>query len=86
MTSSDLKYKIEQSGHELYFFSRETMTLFGDSMRNYGVRESVIDTYSAQQVPVYELFRRRPVKHGLQSSAYFRRDTLTRVFPEKEQP
>ena len=82
MTSSELKAKIEQAGQERDFFDRKTMRFFGDRMANYGVRESVIDTYSETNVAVYELYRRKPVKHGLHSSAYFRRDTLARVFPE----
>lgn len=83
MTSSELKYKIEQAGHAPHFFSRKTMSFFGDRMANYGVKETVIDTYSETAVPVYELYRRKPVKHGLWSSAYFRKDTLAQCFEKK---
>jgi len=85
MTSSELKYKIEQAGHEPYFFSRDTMRFFGDRMSNYGVRETVITTNMGEtEIAVYELYRRRPVKHGLRDSAYFRKDTLERCFKERE--
>ena len=84
MTSSELRYKIESSREEPYFFERKTMQFFGDTMRNYGVRETTITTNMGEKgVPVYELYRRRPVKHGLQDSAYFRKDTLARCFEEK---
>ena len=76
MTASELKAKIEAKGNEPHFFTRKTMKFFGDTMANYGVRETVIDTWSENNVEVYELYRRRPVKHGLRSSAYFRKDTL----------
>lgn len=83
MTASELKYKIEQAGHEPHFFTRKTMKFFGDTMKNYGVREMVIDTYLEKDVPVYELYRRSAVKHGLSDSAYFNRETLQRVFAAK---
>jgi len=84
MTSSELKAKVEESGQERYFFTPKTMKFFGDRMSNYGVCETVIDTYSEKNVPVYELYRRKPVKHGLMSSAYFRKDTLARAFEAKQ--
>jgi hypothetical protein len=83
MTASALKYQIEQAGQERYFFTRKTMRFFGDTMRNYGVRKMTIDTLSQPNVSVYELFRRRPVKHGNQGSAYFRQDTYGRAFVKK---
>lgn len=86
LTSSELRAKVEASREEPYFFDRKTMSFFGDTMRNYGVRETVIDTYNEQAVPVYELYRKRPVKCGLKDSAFFRQDTLVRVFVECERP
>jgi len=80
MTSSELKFQVESHGNEPYFFTRKTMKFFGDTMRNYGVREAVIDTYSQKAVPVYELYRRHAVKHGLRDSAYFDKATFERVF------
>lgn len=88
-TASDLKYYVEQSGHESHFFTRKTMSFFGDTMHNYGVRKTTVATnYDADgnyvgkdgvQVEVYELYRRRPVKHGLSDSAYFDAGTFKRV-------
>lgn len=88
-TASDLKWHVEQSGNEPYFFTRETMKFFGDTMRNYGVRGPVeieADNGFSRMGKnlVYELFRRRPVKHGLRESAYFCAETFKRVFLKKD--
>lgn len=60
-TSSDLKFWHEENHPESYCFSRGTMKFFGDTMRNFGVRK-------INNGDLYELYRRRPVKGGLQSS------------------
>jgi hypothetical protein len=83
MTASELKYKVEQSGNEPYFFDHKTMKFFGDRMSNYGVRSARIDTYTEKGVEVWELYRRHPVKHGLKDSAYFRKDTYARTYQER---
>lgn len=80
MTASELKYKIEQAGQEPHFFTRSTMKFFGDTMANYGVRSAVIDTWTEDKVEVWELYRRRSVKHGLNKSAYFDKVTYCRRF------
>jgi hypothetical protein len=93
-TASDLKYHVENAGHESHFFTRKTMSFFGDTMRNYGVRKTVITAERAQGEPrnvqwvkqdveVYELYRRNPVKHGLKDSAYFDAQTFKRVHAVK---
>ena len=83
-TASDLKFHVEQSGNEPHFFTRQTMRFFGDRMSNYGIRQPrEIQTHSGP-VMAYELTRRRPVKHGLQSSAWFHAETFARVFPVRE--
>jgi len=90
MTSSELKCRVESAGHERYFFTRKTMKFFGDSMRNYGVRNTYVvshyDTdgnYIEQGIrrQVWELWRKHPVKHGMNSSAYFDPFTFRRVHP-----
>lgn len=82
-TASDLKYYVEQAGHESHFFTRDTMKFFGDTMRNYGVKETVItDNYGGRR-RVIELFRKRPVKHGMKDSAYFDSETFQRVFSKR---
>ena len=57
------------------------MKAFGDTMRNYGVRmtEIGIDNAFDQDgrrvvANVWELYRRRPVNDGLNSSAFFAMD------------
>lgn len=79
MNSSELKSLFCQAWQDSHFFDRGAMRFFGDRMANYGVRQAVIDTDSETDIPVWELFRRRPVKHGLKMSAYFRRDTFAIV-------
>lgn len=89
MNASQLKSFIESAGHEQYFFDRQSMRFFGDTMKNYGVRSATIRTHYDEngnyvgkdgvEVEVWELYRKRPVKHGLQSSAYFDKKTFARV-------
>jgi len=79
MTPSELKYQVENKRVEPYFFTRQTMRFFGDTMANYGVRSATVDTHTQQDVDVWELYRKRPVKHGLQKSAYFDKKTFKQV-------
>lgn len=82
MTPSELKYNVEKTGS--YFFSRDAMKFFGDTMKNYGCRSAVVrtnwdenDNYvdgEGVTVDCWCLYRKRPVKCGMQSSAYFRKD------------
>jgi hypothetical protein len=69
------------------------MKFFGDTMRNYGVRDGGTIPYhfddtgnnysdTARTIEVWELYRKHPVKHGLNSSAYFDKKTFRRVFKE----
>ncbi|MBW2569701.1 MAG: hypothetical protein JRE47_10125 [Deltaproteobacteria bacterium] len=78
MTPSELKSLTYET--EPHFFTRDTMKFFGDTMRNYGVCKTAVDTPTSKNVPVWELYRRKPVKHGLWSSAYFDRKTFKRVY------
>jgi hypothetical protein len=83
-TPYDLKYAVEANGQEPHFFTRGSMKFFGDTMRNYGIKQPAeIQTHSGP-VLAFELYRKRPVKHGLDSSAYFCASTFRRVFPVKE--
>jgi hypothetical protein len=77
MNKTELKYEVEKTNP--HFFTSKTMKFFGDTMKNYGVRSAVIDTYSATGVNCWELYRIHAVKHGLQDSAYFTKDTFHRV-------
>lgn len=80
--ASDLKYAVEQSGLNSHFFTRSTMKFFGDSMKNYGIRQprEMVKDSTGEKVMVYELTRKHPVKCGLQSSAYFDASSFARVF------
>ena len=66
-TASQLKSWHETLCPGSYFFARETMRFFGDTMKNYGLKK---------HQTMFELTRRRPVKHGIQTSHYFDRQTL----------
>lgn len=84
MNASELKYQVEQTNGETHFFDFKTMRFFGDRMSNYGVRAVIIDTYTEKGVECWELYRKRAVKHGLKSSAYFDRKTFARRHPKTE--
>ncbi len=79
MTPSELKYNVEKSGNESHFFNRSTMRFFGDTMNNYGCRK--ITLFKTNQ-EVWELWRKRSVKHGLTKSAYFHTVTFKRIFKD----
>lgn len=71
-TASDLKAFVE-NGPDSLFFTRDTMRFWGDTMRNYGIRRvgSIVSSSGKEYADAIELYRRRPVKGGLQRSAYF---------------
>ena len=93
MTPSELKAEVQAAGHESHFFDRSSMRFFGDTMRNYGVRSAVVRSHydadgnytSAEgvEIEVWELYRKRPVKHGMRDSAYFDKQTFKRVHTVK---
>jgi|14_taG_2_1085336.scaffolds.fasta_scaffold19858_3 hypothetical protein len=64
-TPSQLKVFVENGPTDSYFFSPDTMRFWGDTMRNYGVR------WHDKEAGILELYRRRAVNGGLDSSAYF---------------
>ncbi len=83
MTAAELKRAVEEAGHSPHYFTRGTMRFFGDTMSNYGVRDGgSIETHSGDVVEVWELYRKRPVREGLQTSAYFDKKTFNRRFPK----
>lgn len=69
MTPSELKYNVEQTGS--FYFTRDSMKFFGDTMRNYGCRDAGGS---------WELYRKKPVKHGLNKSVFFDKKTFKQVF------
>ncbi len=86
MTPAELKAAVEAAGHEPHFFTRQTMRFFGDTMRNYGVRAKPVEVtrYDGSKATCWELYRKRPVKHGLCASAYFECGTFQRVLTPSE--
>ncbi|MNK14378.1 hypothetical protein D3C87_324960 [compost metagenome] len=88
-TASDLRAFVEDRGNS-HFFDRKTMRFFGDTMKNYGVCKVTIRVnYDAAgdyvdggvDTEVWELYRKRPVKHGLKDSKYFRTDNFEQTWP-----
>jgi len=78
MTPSELKRNVDATGSN--YFGRNSMKFFGDTMSNYGCRTAEIrfvGTTVAKEV--WELYRKRPVKHGLQDSVYFEKETYKKV-------
>jgi hypothetical protein len=93
VTPSELKYAVEQAGHDSHFFDRDTLKFFGDTMKNYGVRAATVRSdYNPQgeyvkggaEFKAWELYRKRATSKGCTESAYFAADTFRRVFPTKE--
>lgn len=73
MTPSELKQLTKSENN--HFFDFKTMKFFGDSMSNYGVCSNNVDG-----VDVWELWRKHPVKHGLQNSAFFSKENFKQIF------
>ena len=83
MTKTELKNNVESNGS--HFFERSTMRFFGDTMANYYVPKNPVQVkqYDGNYTQCWELQRRKPVKHGLQSSAYFSCVNFERVHEAK---
>lgn len=79
--AADLKRLHLDLNQESKFFDRDSMKFFGDTMGNYACSANTVEveTYSGDTHQCYELRRKKPVKHGLQSSAYFDSVTLRKV-------
>jgi len=78
MTPSELKSKVNATGSK--YFDYAAMRMFGDTMANYGVRKTKVDTPRRKGVPCYELYRKRPVKEGLRCSAFFDATTFNQIY------
>ena len=90
MTASELKKQVKKHNPESHFFDLETMKAFGDTMRNYGVRMAEVELDNAfnrdgsrVRANVWELYRRRPVVEGLNSSAFFAMDDFRLIRPRR---
>jgi hypothetical protein len=79
MTKSELKRKVAETGS--FYFSRDSMKFFGDTMSNYSCSknpEEIIDR-SGNKRQVYALWRKRPVKMGACDPVYFDAITFQKV-------
>ena len=75
MTASELKRQYELNNPNGHFFDRKTMRFFGDTMANYGVESAMAhDPETAELIPVWSLYRKRPVKCGLIGARCFTQD------------
>lgn len=84
MTSSELRHEIETKRPDSRFFSLNNMRFSGDTMKNYGVRGPMEIETRYGKVVAYELYRRKPVKHGVCEAAYFNAITLEQVWVYRE--
>jgi hypothetical protein len=78
MTVFDLRHLYECNNPNGHFFDMRTMHFFGDTMRNFGVRDGgevkTITAGGIEMVGVWELYRKHPVKSGMHGHcAYFRK-------------
>jgi hypothetical protein len=85
MTAAGLKALYKRNAPEGHFFDRATMRFFGDSMRNFGVRDGgkvkTAGENGIEEAEVWELIRKRPVQCGRHGHlAYFRKDSGREVF------
>jgi hypothetical protein len=82
MTAYALKRLYERNNPNGHFFDRETMRFFGDTMRNFGVRDAgerlVVSPGAARKKEMVDLcllYRKRPTKRNMRGElAYFRKD------------
>lgn len=82
MSPSQLKAAHLAAHPDSHFFDRDTMRHFGDTMANFGCRrETVADHRGVVTHHCWELYRKRPVRCGLQAPHYFDRQTLAIVHP-----
>lgn len=80
MTPAQLRAEHEAAHPESLFFSRGNMRFAGDTMSNFAVASEPVafTTYSGETVTCWELYRKRPVKHGLRGSFWFNCETFRR--------
>ena len=81
MTLTELQEKTQKASP--HFFDTDTLKFFGDRLSNYGVCDGgLIETWTDKGVGCWELYRKQPVKHNLQTSAFFCKETFRRVHPK----
>lgn len=79
MTPLELKRNVEKLGSK--FFNKENMRFSGDTMANYGVSNNLVRVISENgEISVcYVLYRKNPVKNGLNKNAYFDNLSFKRI-------
>jgi len=77
MTPAQLKRKVVAADHDTFFFTRNNMKFAGDTMKNFGVREAVVDLNDGvtKDVKAWELYRKKTTPKGMKGSFFF--DTVT---------
>jgi hypothetical protein len=85
MTASGLKRLYERNSPGGRFFDRRTMRFFGDTMRNYGVRDGgkikTLTRNGVEEVAVWQLYRKRPVKSNAHGHCrYFSKENGQEIF------
>ena len=82
MNASELKFQHKNYHPKNYYFTPATMKFWGDTMRNYGVRDAgFVQSHFNEHVACWELYRKRPVKNDLQTSTYFAKDDFRIISP-----
>ena len=84
MLKEQLIANVKRTGS--HFFDHSAMVFFGDTVLNYGVSDEpvMVTKLDGKQVSCWELYSKRPVIHGIQTSAFFDVVTFARVFPKEE--
>ena len=85
MTVYELKRFYAANNPEGFFFCSKTMRFFGDTMKNFGVKDGgkikTMTDNGVEEVEVWDLYRRRPVNGGMYGHcACFRKDNGQEVF------
>ena len=85
MNVYNLKYLYQKQDPQGHFFDRDTLRYFGDTMRNFGVVDGgtikALINGRIEEVAVWKLYRKKPVKNGLYGHCvFFRKDTYQIVF------
>jgi hypothetical protein len=84
MTVYELKQFYLENNPDGLFFCHSNMQFFGDTLKNFGVRDGGrvrVFTGEIGEVEVWDLYRRRPVKCGVYGHcAYFRKDNGAVLF------
>ncbi len=72
MNASEIKFRHEQNHKDSYFFCRDTMKVFGDTMANFGCFDAgIIQNSMGEKIDCWCIYRKRKVKGGQSGRFYF---------------